>query len=49
MTKMYFFVQVPEEQEAYFQTFNEWLNGKTIQIGANASVGYGYCLIKKIV
>lgn len=49
MTKLYFFVQVPEGQEAHFKTFNEWLDTKTVQIGANASIGYGYCLIKKMV
>ncbi len=49
MTKFYFFVQVPQIGKNHFTDFEKELNNKIVQIGANASIGYGYCLIKKIV
>lgn len=49
MTRFYFFVQVPAEEHNQYADFNRSLDNKTVQIGANASVGYGYCLIKKII
>lgn len=36
------------EESLHRQTFIDGLNGKVIQIGANATVGYGYCLFTLI-
>lgn len=41
-----FIVQADNETKATEFTTN--LNGKVVQIGANASVGYGYCLITQL-
>ncbi|MBL7729655.1 MAG: type III-B CRISPR module RAMP protein Cmr4 [Chitinophagaceae bacterium] len=49
-TRLYFFVLVPDNAGVDFETgFNRHVDGKTVQIGANATVGYGYCKISKIV
>jgi CRISPR-associated protein Cmr4 len=49
-SRLYFFVLVPDIAGADFEKgFNRHLDGKTVQIGANATVGYGYCKISKIV
>lgn len=40
-----FFVSGPEE---YFDEFNKELDGQLVQIGANGSVGYGFCTITKL-
>lgn len=40
-----FFVSGPEE---YFDEFDKELNGQLVQIGANGSVGYGFCTITKL-
>jgi CRISPR-associated protein Cmr4 len=49
-SRFYFFVQVPENtDELNFEAdFSSHLDNKVVQIGANATVGYGYCLITKI-
>jgi CRISPR-associated protein Cmr4 len=49
-SRFYFFVIVPENTSIDFERdFNRHVDGKTVQIGANATVGYGYCKISKIV
>ncbi|MDO4691973.1 MAG: type III-B CRISPR module RAMP protein Cmr4 [Porphyromonadaceae bacterium] len=40
-----FFVSGPEE---YFDEFDKELDGQLVQIGANGSVGYGFCTITKL-
>jgi len=48
-SRFYFFVLVPEDAPFNFEeNFNKHLNNKIVQIGANATVGYGYCKIIKI-
>jgi len=42
-----FAVLVPDGDN-YFDIFNQNIDGKVIQIGANATVGYGLCLFTKI-
>lgn len=45
------FMAVPENTEAGYvfkDDFNAHLNGKSLQIGANATVGYGFCHFKKL-
>lgn len=48
-SKFYFFVAVPEEETIEFldKLENEMLNN-VVQIGANATVGYGFCKISKL-
>lgn len=49
-TRFYFFVLVPDNTGLDFDAgFNQHINGKIVQIGANATVGYGYCKISKII
>lgn len=36
------------EENKAFMDFCEELNGAQVQIGANATIGYGYCLIKEM-
>jgi len=45
-----FVILVPEEAgaENHFDTFNKMIDDKVIQIGANATIGYGLCHFKKI-
>lgn len=40
-----FFVTYPEG-DSYFEQFNQALHGKIVQIGANGSIGYGFCKIE---
>jgi CRISPR/Cas system CMR subunit Cmr4 (Cas7 group RAMP superfamily) len=48
-SRLYFSVLAPDTGTVDFETaFNKHLQGKTVQIGANATVGYGYCKISKI-
>jgi CRISPR-associated protein Cmr4 len=48
-SRFYFFVNVPPElNENFLQDINENLHGKMVQIGANATVGYGLCKITKM-
>lgn len=46
----YFFVLVPQTGEVDFESdFNSHLDKQYVQIGANATVGYGCCYITKII
>jgi len=50
-TRLYFVVLYPDytdntEQKQYLEIFIELIEKYPVQIGANASVGYGYCEIK---
>lgn len=47
-SRFYFFVAVPKGDTHFIQNFNANLHNKVVQIGANATVGYGYCKISKI-
>lgn len=42
-----FFVSYPEQRED-FEEFNKYLDGQLVQIGANGSVGYGFCNISRL-
>ncbi|MBX7226370.1 MAG: hypothetical protein K1X55_10090 [Chitinophagales bacterium] len=48
-TYFVFAVSASENDKALLTTLNSNLHGKVIQIGANASVGYGYCKISNIL
>jgi CRISPR-associated protein Cmr4 len=49
-SRFYFFVLVPDNAPVDFEkNFNTHLNDKITQIGANATVGYGYCKITKLI
>jgi len=43
-----FAVSVNEHDSGLLETLKNQINGKLIQIGANATIGYGYCKIDKI-
>ncbi len=43
----YFFIAVPEK-DTHFDNFNKDLNEQIIQIGGNASIGYGFCKITQL-
>lgn len=45
-SRFIFFVSIPEEDN--FSAAFEGLENATVQIGANGSIGYGYCKIKNI-
>lgn len=45
-TRFYFLLRVPESDN-YIEEFEKCLAKNIVQIGANASVGYGYCKISK--
>lgn len=49
-SRFYFIMAQPDNQDgnSYFKTFNSHVNGKIIQVGANASIGYGCCEFIKI-
>jgi len=47
-SKFYFFIAVPDDCTNYTSEFEEKLIEDIIQIGANATVGYGFCKISKI-
>jgi len=51
-SRFVFFVSYPENGEKltenYYDEFIKVLDGAVVQIGANGSIGYGYCVIKKI-
>ena len=42
------FVILAQEGDEHFKTFNELLTANVIQIGANATIGYGLCKLQKI-
>lgn len=44
----YFFIGVPKNNKL-FDEFNRILEDNIVQIGANATIGYGYCKINKIL
>lgn len=50
MSEFVFFVTYPEAAKEKFNKFNELLTaeGSLVQIGANASIGYGFCKIENI-
>ena len=47
-TRMYFSVMVPNENDQYFNKFDSMLTSGLVQVGANATVGYGYCKVANI-
>lgn len=48
-TRFYFFIAVPNHLAEYYrENFENRITEQVIQIGANATVGYGYCKISKI-
>lgn len=44
----FYFAIMTDTEDAHFKIFDELLTGSPVQIGANATVGYGYCNITKI-
>lgn len=46
-SRLYFAVLVPDE-DARFRQFNAHITGSLVQIGANATVGYGYCRLTNV-
>ena len=42
------FAIMGEEKDDEFETFCKELNGAQVQIGANATIGYGFCKITEI-
>ena len=42
------FAVLGEDNDKAYDDFCSELNGAQVQIGANATIGYGYCLIKEI-
>lgn len=46
-SQLYFTVLVPDG-DARFLQFNEHITGSLVQIGANATVGYGYCRVTNV-
>lgn len=42
------FVVMARNDDDDFQKFNQHLDGKIVQIGANATIGYGLCHFKKL-
>jgi CRISPR-associated protein Cmr4 len=47
-TRMAFFVLYPKGKEKQFEAFKAAIEAFPVQIGANASVGYGFCSIEEI-
>ena len=47
-SRFYFYIGVPNDCKNYVDEFEEEIDGKIVQIGANATVGYGYCKISKM-
>ena len=46
-SRLYFAVLVPDG-DARFKDFNAHITGSLVQIGANATVGYGYCRLTNV-
>lgn len=46
-SRLYFTVLVPDG-DTYFSQFNEYITQSLVQIGANATVGYGYCRLTNL-
>lgn len=47
-SRFYTFVAYRGVDEGLFEAFNENLHQKIVQVGANASIGYGFCKFTKI-
>lgn len=47
-SRFYFFLAVPEACKNFDESFNNLIDKKIVQIGANASIGYGFCKLSKI-
>jgi len=47
-TRFYFVVLYPEQQGEAFKKFKNSIEKDLVQIGANASIGYGYCNIEEL-
>ncbi|MCT4599925.1 MAG: RAMP superfamily CRISPR-associated protein [Marinifilaceae bacterium] len=47
-TRFYFVVLYPEQQGEAFNKFKDSIKNDLVQIGANASIGYGYCNIEEL-
>jgi CRISPR-associated protein Cmr4 len=47
-TRFYFFLRIPEGENKRFESFEKEILENVIQIGANASVGFGYCTFLKL-
>lgn len=47
-SKFYFFIAVPDNETNYVDEFENKLTEDIVQIGANATVGYGFCKISKM-
>jgi len=47
-SKFYFFIAVPDSCTDYISAFESKLIEDVVQIGANATIGYGYCKISKM-
>ncbi len=48
MSSFFFFVGVPDEKVNYFEAFEKTLLSKIVHVGANRSVGDGFCKISKL-
>ena len=46
-SRFYFFIAYPQNSESLISKFDTHILNKLIQIGANATVGYGFCKITK--
>jgi len=47
-SKFYFFIAVPDDETQYITEFESKMIEDVVQIGANATVGYGFCKISKL-
>jgi CRISPR-associated protein Cmr4 len=47
-SRFYFVLGIPVDYSDFTSVFDDQIDGKIVQIGANASVGYGFCKITKI-
>jgi CRISPR-associated protein Cmr4 len=47
-TRMAFLVLYPKDEKSRFSDFKKAIEAFPVQIGANASVGYGFCTIEEI-
>ncbi|KAF5066214.1 RAMP superfamily protein [anaerobic digester metagenome] len=48
-SKFFFFIAAPESSADYETNFENPLLNSIVQIGANATIGYGFCKISKLV
>ncbi|HLO54807.1 MAG TPA: type III-B CRISPR module RAMP protein Cmr4 [Saprospiraceae bacterium] len=47
-SRFYFVLGIPVDYPDFKSVFDDHIDGKIVQIGANASIGYGFCKITKI-